>query len=290
MAQLSLSDLNLNLHKKCRNATYSEGPQRLPVPDDKVPWTTDFEAYKPVDYTSAKVLAGPAYADSWDPVAIKKFKFNGFEKDGLMRVSFEGPYNIIEDLPRNPKGRTGMTGRGRLGRFGPNHAADPIVTRFKRNDKGELLKDARGKKMLEAVLIKRKDTGEWAIPGGMVETGDSVSETLSKEFAEEAMAKLELTKELQVKVQRDIKDLFAKAQNIPVYEGYVDDPRNTDNAWMETVAVNFHDADGTTVGAFKLKAGDDAVGAQWTVVTAETKLYASHSDFIRRVLAIHGLD
>ena len=26
-----------------------------------------------------------------------------------------------------------------------------------------------------------------------------------------------------------------------MYAGYVDDPRNTDNAWMETVAVNFHD-------------------------------------------------
>ena len=25
-----------------------------------------------------------------------------------------------------------------------------------------------------------------------------------------------------------------------VYRGYVDDPRNTDNAWMETVAQNFH--------------------------------------------------
>ena len=24
----------------------------------------------------------------------------------------------------------------------------------------------------------------------------------------------------------------------------MDDPRNTDNAWMETVAVNFHDQDG----------------------------------------------
>lgn len=26
-----------------------------------------------------------------------------------------------------------------------------------------------------------------------------------------------------------------------VYRGYVDDPRNTDNAWMETVAQNFHE-------------------------------------------------
>lgn len=31
---------------------------------------------------------------------------------------------------RNPYGRTGIEGRGSLGRFGPNHAADPIATRF----------------------------------------------------------------------------------------------------------------------------------------------------------------
>ncbi len=32
---------------------------------------------------------------------------------------------------------------------------------------------------------------------------------------------------------------------IQIYAGYVDDPRNTDNAWMETVAENFHDEAGT---------------------------------------------
>lgn len=40
-----------------------------------------------------------------------------------------------------------------------------------------------------------------------------------------------------------------------MYRGYVDDPRNTDNAWMETVAVNFHDETGDGVGKFKLHAG-----------------------------------
>lgn len=29
-----------------------------------------------------------------------------------------------------------------------------------------------------------------------------------------------------------------------LYRGYVDDPRNTDNAWMETVVMNFHDEQG----------------------------------------------
>lgn len=65
---------------------------------------------------------------------------------------------------RNPIGRTGMTGRGLLGRWGPNHAADPIVTRWKKDCKGNILM-VDGKPRLEFVAIKRKDTGHWAIPG-----------------------------------------------------------------------------------------------------------------------------
>jgi ADP-ribose pyrophosphatase len=57
-----------------------------------------------------------------------------------------------------------MTGRGLLGKWGPNHAADPIVTRWKTDSKGERVM-VDGKPCLEFVAIKRKDTGEWAIPG-----------------------------------------------------------------------------------------------------------------------------
>jgi len=32
-----------------------------------------------------------------------------------------------------------------------------------------------------------RDTGEWAIPGGMVEAGENVSLTLRREFSEEAL-------------------------------------------------------------------------------------------------------
>ena len=35
----------------------------------------------------------------------------------------------------------------------------------------------------------------------------------------------------------------------------MDDPRNTDNSWMETVAYQFHDDDGMSVGQFQLHAG-----------------------------------
>lgn len=72
-----------------------------------------------------------------------------------------------------------------------------------------------------------------------------------------------------------------------VYRGYVDDPRNTDNSWMETVAVNAHDDTGKSVGRFKLHAGDDAAKVCWTDLDSNLKLYASHAEFIKAAAGLH---
>ena len=37
---------------------------------------------------------------------------------------------VKDNVPVNPVGRTGISGRGLLGKWGPNHAADPVVTRY----------------------------------------------------------------------------------------------------------------------------------------------------------------
>lgn len=100
----------------------------------------------------------------------------------------------------------------------------------------------------------------------------------------------------------------------------MDDPRNTDQAWMETTAVNFHDDTGDLVGQLNLHAGqyqpfvstpsfllwnlafpranacrlihetsasivrsiagDDAVGVKWQDMSSELELYASHKEFV----------
>ena len=105
------------------------------------------------------------------------------------RASHEGDYQISETgRPLNIRGRTGISGRGVLGKWGPNHAADPIVTRWKRDEAGEMIKNEEsGKNVLEFVSIQRKDSGEWAIPGGMVDPGEKVSVTVKREFMEEAL-------------------------------------------------------------------------------------------------------
>lgn len=69
-----------------------------------------------------------------------------------------------------------------------------------------------------------------------------------------------------------------------MYSGYVDDPRNTDSAWMETVAYNFHDDTGSIVGDLNLCAGDDAGKVKWMDVNSKVDLYASHKDIIEIVI------
>ena len=63
----------------------------------------------------------------------------------------------------------------------------------------------------------------------------------------------------------------------------MDDPRNTDKAWMETSAYSFHDDDGKKAGRIPLNAGDDAQAVQWLAINENLELYASHKDFIKKV-------
>lgn len=269
-------------HVKCRNSYYqstNNTVQRFPVPDNKVKWDAEFDEYKPVDYTDKKLI-GRSYADP----DVKQSNFHPlwhFLDGQVNRASFCSLYEIVDGKPRNPVGRTGVTGRGVLGRWGPNHAADPIVTRWKRLPSDEIQKHSvSGEPILQFVGIERKDCGEWALPGGMVDAFEVVQDTLKREFMEEALNSLELADVNRGTLKENIDRFFNDGTTI--YEGYVDDPRNTDNAWMETVAANFHDPTGKTIG-FKLNAGDDAAKVKWIDISRDLKLYASHADFIASV-------
>ena len=172
--------------------------------------------------------------------------------------------------PRNPRGRTGMRDRGLLGKWGPNHAADPIVTRFHPRTR-----------VPQMVAIKRRDTNDWAIPGGMVEDGmENVSHNAYREFTEEAGNIKDPEK--KALFESLTAELFRSGTE--VYRGYVDDPRNTDNSWMETTAFHFHCSE-KLAQQLPLSAGDDAVKAKWLTINTNDPdyqhLYASHRDCMR---------
>lgn len=272
------------MHSRCRGTYYPRTDvTRFAVPDDKVSWSIAWPEYEPTCYNS-KSLNGQVWADPdlSDPTFHPKWN----SVDGnINRTSHMGEYSLSKFLPLNPIGRTGICGRGCLGRWGPNHAADPIVSRWKRDAGSKILLNDSGKKILQFVAIQRRDSGEWAIPGGMVDPGEVVTSTLKREFLEEALNSLEKDQQETVSLQDLINKFFENGEVI--YKGYVDDPRNTDNAWMETVAMNFHDEDGSSVGLLNLSAGDDAVNVKWVDVDKTLALYANHIDFIALVAKKH---
>lgn len=120
----------------------------------------------------------------------------------------------------------------------------------------------------------------------MVDPEEQVSETVRREFMEEALNSLESNPQQLIKDRTMVEDFFSSGEEI--YRGYVDDPRNTDNSWMETVAFNFHDETGESIGKFNLQAGDDAKAISWIDVNKDLDLYASHSELIRKVVQLRG--
>ena len=258
------------LHARARGV-HPQYPMRFKVPVSLTPWRTAFRDYKPVDFTHEVVRKNPPWADN---VKVDKetVKTRVTWSCGRFNRSLKAAKLIAKNgRPRNPVGRTGMIGRGLLGKWGPNYAADPIVTRY----------DPMRAAQLQVVTVVRRDTGENALPGGMVNPCQTVPQTLKAEFKEEALRQLEGNALMTADIEARVDKLFHGGRDI--YKGYVDDPRNTDNAWMETRAVHFHIKSDDPLVSMPLAAGDDACAVEWTDVTGDMKLYASHAEWMRFV-------
>ena len=126
------------LHTKCRDASPYPGASsvaRFQIPDEKVEWSVEFAQYRPILYTAPSVLKHPVWADVdllsdlKDDLANKSIPFNTLDGN-VDRSSFEGTYTVRKlsslvgikpecdvAVPVNPFGRTGVCGRGLLGRW-----------------------------------------------------------------------------------------------------------------------------------------------------------------------------
>ena len=196
------------LHLRARGP-HPAYPERAAVADARVPWANSYPRYKPVEFIHKAVADNMTSPRPWaDPTNVDKkvlssrFTLVGSVKKPRKRsLRSAGFLHPRTQRPRNPVGRTGMSERGLLGKYGPNHAADPIVMRLK-PDSPTL--------QLQFVAIRRRDTGEWAIPGGMVEAGQTIAKTLYDEFTQEALRAIEGNDAMTDALKGQIADFFAK--------------------------------------------------------------------------------
>lgn len=223
----------------------------------------------PIVLANQKTLTNPhGWADEWD-VPMAALEQRETWKDGKLVSLKMADVKFVDGKPLNPfEPESERYGRYLLGKYGPNHAADPILTADAKEPGGPP----------RVLVVVRADCGEKALPGGMIDDEDEkhYTRTLQREIEEEALEASEAADKAKK----------ALAEGEVVYTGYVKDPRNTNNAWIETVAVWGHitaeeaDAlvlrpapDGETTSAFWM----DLIGPR------VDELYASHSTWVHAV-------
>ena len=236
-------------------------PERAYVPPQLRNWQRDMPNYKPPFYEAPVLKRNDrtVVSGGWaDPAEVSRDEFFLWSRTGYMR-SYEGPiYHDPETgRPLNTLWRTGIEGRGLLGKWGPNHAADAILTRI--SPKSGLLE----------VLIIQRECGAWAIPGGMVDAGETPLETACREIAEEAC------------VSPD------SSEHALVYQGIGDGPRVTDNAWIETSAFHFHLSPISVAASTQPRGESDALDAKWSTITPDLirMMYANHGELLAMALS-----
>jgi len=140
-----------------------------------------------------------------------------------------------------------VTGLGEYWHWGPNRTADPIVIN---TDPVPKIR-----------LIQRRDTGDWALPGGFIDGDESGADAARRELGEEA-------------------GLVVTGEPLMIYSGVVADARTTAHAWAETTALLWR-IEGTPEGS----AGDDAQAARWFPITElPAHLHGSHAVLIEQAI------
>ncbi len=251
----------LMVQTKARKTKEESYPNRFEVPDDKASWGSKFEWYYPGYFEHGDLTKFDCTRSTWwwaDPRDISKVDFTKRDSN-YGEIKFDEKW-----YPLNPMGRTGLKSRGMLGKWGPNHSADPIILRETPNG-------------MELLCILRSNW-EWAIPWGMIDNFEEPMTAALRELWEEALGK------------GFDKSIFTKNMTT-VYKWWVDDPRNTDNAWMETHAyatiLNNEES-----RSLKLEAGDDAKDVKWMALTEENieSLYASHGELVKKAMVVLGIN
>ncbi|XP_053732117.1 transient receptor potential cation channel subfamily M member 2-like isoform X1 [Synchiropus splendidus] len=171
--------------------------------------------------------------------------------------------NELLDKYRNPGGRTGIKGRGALSCLGPNLCTDVVVTRWR---DGEL-------SVLEFLGIQDDIRRTLELPGGPVLSPDQLPERLKRSMG------IPLYEKVNQKLSTAAK----------VFESYVDDSRNTDNAWVESVILNLH-LDWSAVEDVEIMnmIADSNGSLKWKDISSKTGLRSNQSDALQRVAERHN--
>ena len=202
---------------------------------------------------------------------------------------------------------TGIRGRGALMRYGPNKEIMAIATRWRKRNNRPIY--VEGRKLLEFINARDSLTGSSIIPGGTILGDESMYSVVCRTFMEIVFEDDAVEKGYSF-TQADMTKFFCSfASEAPIkysgvegqsydatfedygfkptmiYRGYIDDPRNTDNAWVEAEIWNFH-YDQQDYFNEKIKNPE----SKWREVSSNVRIVSKEiiSDALKEIAEMHN--
>ena len=238
-----------DFHLKTRAERPASYPLRQRVSIDQAPWLVDCEEYHPPYHVDAEVLEQDRTKvdGGWaDPEALAAM--------AEVLEGREAKFRDNDGLPLNPRGRTGVAGRGLLGLWGPNLSLAAVVVR-----------DSTVTGAPEILLGATDDSQSLELPKGFL---------LPEEAGEIGLRRiLEAETGWSNSVCGEVTS-----------EGYVYDSRQTDHAWVVSRAYLVAAEDGNAPDLFTPTDYFPEVG--WWPLDAETinRIPAGQASMIRGAL------
>jgi ADP-ribose pyrophosphatase len=205
--KLLLDLISDDFHLKIRGERPQSYPPRHRVLIDQSSWKIERLEYSPPYHVDPSVLDNDytRKPDGWaDPENIDDFPL----KEGVAHPIHHDNHG----RSMNPRGRTGIAGRGLLGRWGPNPAVTAIVLRENLTSKG-----------MEILIGEREKDHGLSLPKGFVLPGEELEGAVARVLDHEC-------------------GWHPDSNGVhKVSEGYSYDLRQTDHAWVEMCAFLYRD-------------------------------------------------
>ncbi|KRX13648.1 ADP-ribose pyrophosphatase, mitochondrial, partial [Trichinella nelsoni] len=224
--------------------------RRVDISSKHWKWEKKLFAYAPPDF-SAEFEDIPY--DDFDPSENKSLaKFNKMDQS-VDRRSINGHYKVSNGRPRCPIGRTGLQGRGKLPRWGPNFVLAVVVD--------------RGVGHVVDILSTTTAEGPFSIPTFFID--DYSKEGIEAKLEEIIIASKPTNAFSRTEIHSLVKTAMENA--LIVKQGFTPDSRNTDNAWTETIAVQISDPMRQHLGKLKFQSQAKHNTVEWKTVDEKSQ-------------------
>uniref|UniRef100_A0A5S6QD60 Uncharacterized protein n=1 Tax=Trichuris muris TaxID=70415 RepID=A0A5S6QD60_TRIMR len=220
---------------------------RLVIPYKYKAWKQNVLIYKPQKYDTV-YKSGSAFEDKLKSIE----KRNSLKRTESKRSA------------KNPYGRTGLSGKGALPQLGLNHLIIPVLMRENYGVPEVLVEvdsfDQYGRVQLPRSFELDPETN---ILGAEL---TQAFEQLFTTSVSHAMARHVFSQARKI----------AKKRNHQIYEGYIPDPRTTDDAWVDATVTVYMDKHRTRFGFFDLTEHESLLRYGWRSLKNATDAKNKH--------------